>query len=114
MSQALFALYKEKQNTTMAMSAYIRVKTALDLSPNDTAIKTFYEEVKVKYEEIMAAEKKKKEEAQKSQADGPKDEPKKETTKDKLLSRVKIDEDEKLPPLGQTLPEDSAKEKPKV
>ena len=76
MAQALFALSKERQNNSMAMSAYVRAKTALDLAPNDAAIKTFYTEVKTRYDEVVAEDKKKKEEEQKAAAarEGPKEE----------------------------------------
>lgn len=92
MAQALFALSKDRASTSMVKSAFTHVKTAIDLSPNDTSIKTFFDEVKVRYDEVELAEKAKQEE------EGPKEETKK-STEAKLLSRVKIEE-ETLPPLG--------------
>lgn len=94
----------------MLKSAYDFAKKAIDLTPNDATCRKFYEEVKLKYEEIIAADKTK-------DANGPNIiSEEKKSTKDKLLSRVKIDEEEKLPPLGQTLPEEETKQssKPQV
>jgi hypothetical protein len=51
----------------MVKSAFTHVKTAIEISPNDASIRTFFEEVKVKFDEVELAEKKKQEE------EGPKD-----------------------------------------
>lgn len=69
----------------MVKSAFTHVKTAFEISPNDASIMKFFEEVKVKFDEVELAEKKK------QQEDGPKEESKK-STEEKLLQRVKIDE----------------------
>ena len=104
MAQAQFALSQERNSASMVKSAHEFAKKAIQLTPNDATCKKFYEEVKLKYEEVIAADKSR-------DANGPNviGEEKK-STKDKLLSRVKIDEDEKLPPLGQTLPEEETKQ----
>ena len=93
----------------MVKSAYNHVKNAYDSTPNDDSIKKFYDEVKEKYDSILNLEKSPKEEdgpAQKTEAS--------KSTKEKLLSRVKIENnEEKLPPLGKILPEEETKERPK-
>jgi hypothetical protein len=57
----------------MVKSAFNHLKTAIEISPNDASIRKFFEEVKVKFDEVELAEKKKQEE------EGPKDEGKKST-----------------------------------
>jgi tetratricopeptide (TPR) repeat protein len=59
MSQALFALSKQNGNVSMVKSAFAKVKIAFDQSPSDKNIKTFYEEVKLKHDEIVQADMKK-------------------------------------------------------
>lgn len=91
----------------MVKSAFTHVKNAYEQTPNDASIKKFFEEVRSKHDQIEKAEK----EANGSLASD-KYEEHKGNTKDKLLSRVKIDEDDKLPPIGKTLPEEETKERP--
>jgi hypothetical protein len=43
----------------MVKSAFTHVKTAFEISPNDASIMKFFEEVKVKFDEVELAEKKK-------------------------------------------------------
>ena len=111
----MFALSQQRESSSMVKSAFDKVKVAYDQSPNDPNVKNFYEEVKQKYDKLVFEDTKK-------ESDGPKQpaEETKQTTKEKLLSRVKIEDDEKtlktedkLPPLGQTLPEEETKERPK-
>lgn len=48
----------------MVKSAFAKVKVAFDQSPSDKNIKTFYEEVKLKHDEIV-------QEDMKKEAEGP-------------------------------------------
>lgn len=64
MSQALFALSKQSGSVSMVKSAFAKVKVAFDQSPSDKNIKTFYEEVKLKHDEIV-------QEDMKKEAEGP-------------------------------------------
>lgn len=54
----------------MVKSAFKHAKTAFDTAPNDASIKTFYDKVVVKHDEVLNAEKVEKEE-QKVEKDGP-------------------------------------------
>lgn len=75
----------------MVKSAFAKVKVAYDQSPSDPSIKSFFEEVKAKYDQIVSQDAAKAEDGPKQSA-----EESKQSTKDKLLSRMKIDDDEKV------------------
>ena len=53
MAQALFALSKQRESSSMVKSAFTKVKLAFEQSPSDQSIKTFFEEVKAKHDEIL-------------------------------------------------------------
>ena len=83
MAQAVFAL-SEGKSPSQIKSAYKYATKANDGIKNDEKVKAFYDEVKIKYDEVIAEEKRKaKEEEEKK---------KKKGVEEKLLERVKLDD----------------------
>ena len=85
MAQAVFAL-SEGKSSSQVKSAFKYVTTAYNGIKNDEKVKTFYDEVKVTYDKIIA-----KEEAEKRTKES-EELKKKKTKEEELLSRVKLDD----------------------
>jgi len=99
MAQAVFALSEDGKSASQVKSAYGYAKTAHDGLKSDAKVGQFFNSVKQKYDLVLAEEKKEAEEKLKAKAEAKKleDEEKMKNmskTEQKLLSRVKLGEDE--------------------